>query len=404
MVQFRMLTKPRWVVAICPGGLLFVDGLKQREILNRIAPDFARDGEKGYIQRAKERILEFVEVYTKSAHADGYVIGISGGIDSFLVGALLAENCQRTGRELVAVLLPNGMQADISDARDCAARIAEIYPKTCIEEINIGATYEQSVATLSGCAAFHSNPYSLGNLQPRLRMLFQYALSQGKLVAGTDQASEAVTGFYTKYGDGGTDFNPIGQLIKDDIYAMSAELGAPEAVLRKKPAAGLGISADDESELRLSYADICAYLKGMPIDADAEKRLIHLYDASMHKRAVPPTPAWLHRDQEQVTHLCVGDTTDTTESIRYLNEHPMEEVLYVNVNRTDPFISKVYKTVNTPIARYNCFTGDRSPVNGQFGSLFDNVRPLVRISGDMQMAKNIVNGLEDRGCVLELLG
>lgn len=362
--------------------------IKQRDILNQLSPDFARDGEaqSDYIDRKRVQILNFISEYTKRAHARGWVIGISGGIDSFLVGALLAMDARNSGAELIAVMLPNGHQSDIEDARECADVIAKIYPAVNVCTVNIHDAYIGMLDGLSESGLFQGDPYSTGNIQPRLRMVAQYAMARGLLVAGTDHASEAVTGFYTKYGDGGVDFNPIGQLIKDDIYDMSSRLGAPRAVMEKAPAAGIGISADDESELGISYKDICAFLKGHRIDAEPERKIVRMFDASAHKRTTPPTTAWLYERKVRITHVHCGDLA-TEASLRYINEHQDQEVLYVDTHDTR-FGRCVEKTINTPIHRYNCFGGSRLE-NDAFGALRENVHEHVMLTGDRGLARAV---------------
>lgn len=365
--------------------------LKQRQILGALSPDFARDQEteNDYLDRAQARITEFIDTYLASARSEGAVIGISGGIDSFLVGALLAGSFAKTKRRLIAVMLPNGVQSDLADAQACADRIQEIYPDTVVDTLNIGSAYEACVKTLENLDFFQSDLYALGNLQPRLRMLYQYALAKNMLVAGTDHASESVTGFYTKYGDGGVDFNPIGQMIKDDIYALSGRLGAPQPVMDKQPAAGIGISKDDESELKLSYKDICAFLKGNPVAEDVEERLVGFYDRSAHKRTVPPTPGWLYRVEEPVTHIHCGMVSDPVaeECLAYLQDNPSEMVLYVG-EVSGLFGSRLHKTVNTPIARYNRFD-EETLENTFYGTLTANAEKTVVLTGNGDMADRI---------------
>lgn len=354
--------------------------VKQRDILNKLSPDFARDGESQaeYISRKHAQILRFISEYTKSAHAAGWVIGISGGIDSFLVGALLAECAKTDGKELIAVMLPNGEQHDISDAVDCTEVLRSIYPGVRICTVNIAEAYDGMVESLDGSGQFVRDAYTTGNIQPRLRMTAQYALAKGLLVAGTDHTSEAITGFYTKYGDGGVDFNPIGQMIKDDIYDLSRSLNAPKAVMDKAPAAGIGISVDDESELGISYADICSYLRGNPIPESGEERIVRMFNASAHKRTTPPTTAWLYTEYKTVTHIHCGGAA-AEESVEYINAHPWQEVLYVDTD-DERLINGINKTVNTPIKRYNCFSGS-DMANPEYGALVDNIHDCVVLTG-----------------------
>lgn len=263
--------------------------MKQRQILNQIAPDFRRDKEtqQAYLEHKHKQIVDFLISYVKQNGLKGLVLGVSGGVDSFLAGALSAQAMAQIDGKLLLVMLPCGKQADIKDAQDSVARIQEIYPQAEAHTLAIGSGYAGAVEDLKTVDCFSSDKTTLGNLQPRLRMMYQYALAQGMLVVGTDHTAEGVTGFYTKYGDGGSDINPLQDLVKDDIYEMAALLGAPAAVLTKKPAAGLGITEDDESELGIAYSDIYAYLRGNIIDAETQKRLEYLYDVSVHKRALP---------------------------------------------------------------------------------------------------------------------
>lgn len=370
--------------------------LKQRDILNELAPDFARNGQsqEEYIAWKEEQIIRFIREYTESARADGWVIGISGGIDSFLAGALLAKAACGDRKKLLCVLLPNGEQKDLRDAQECAERISELYPDADVTTVNIGHGFAGALEDLDACPFFKRTPYSVGNLQPRLRMLYQYALAAGLLVCGTDHASEAITGFYTKYGDGGVDFNPLGQMVKDDIYAMSASLGAPRCVMDKAPAAGIGISEDDESELGISYEHICAFLKGNRIPDRVEEKLIRHFDTSAHKRAVPPTTAWLDqpRPVPRRTHVRCGAGSER--ALAYINENPDVQVLYVGVSDPEPYRRHVRKTVNTPLEQYNMFRLDGSALGDGWGSLRQNLQETVLMSGPAEVRAQVEAVLE----------
>lgn len=366
--------------------------LAQRRILGSLGPDFARDhqDEDAYLDAKREQVLRFVDEYTSSAGAGGWVIGISGGVDSFLVGALLALDAASSGRRLLALLLPNGEQSDIADAEACADVLRQICPATRVETINIRHGYEGALEDLSHSASFDpKDRYQTGNLQPRIRMMYQYAAGSGLLVAGTDHATEAVTGFYTKYGDGGVDFNPIGDMVKDDISALSEELGAPRSVLEKAPAAGLGISGTDEEELGLTYADLCRFLKGWRVDSAVEEAICSKFDKSAHKRRVPPGPSWLSELTFRTTHIHCGDAM-ANETVEYINAHPEEEVLYVGTTEPEEFSDRVEKTVNSPLARYNVFsTPDEGATSPHFGDLRDNVEPVVRLTGAQEACARV---------------
>ncbi len=408
--------------------------MKQREIISAIAPDFAREGESRaeYIERKKTQIVNWVAGYVKKCGTAGVVLGVSGGIDSFLAGSLCALAMAKLQKTLRLVILPNGEQADYKDALDSVEAIKKLYPQTVADTVSIGGGYEAAREALSAAAGFTPDAYTLGNLQPRLRMTYQYALAKNMLVIGTDHAAEAVTGFYTKYGDGGSDINPLQELLKDDIYEMSALFGAPEAVMKKRPAAGLGITEDDESELGMSYADICAYLRGNVIDTAAAKKLESIYERSEHKRALPSSPRDVYTLPNTECIVCVdlvGSFIDmempcinakraVKASVAYINAHPGAQVFYVRdlhpknhcsflenggiwpphaVDGTrgadfhPSFYKDIKKTVNTPIEHYNVFNKGTDEAkeqyssvmakNTSFGLLADNLGKNVTVLG-----------------------
>ncbi len=399
--------------------------LKQREILNDIAPDFARDGEMRYISKKRDAIVSFIGKYMEDSHAKGVVLGLSGGVDSYLVGALCALSCRESNKRLLLLSQPNREQQDYADVLLSEEFIREIYPAAEFHRLSIEHAYRGALKDLDSVGeAFSGGRYAKGNLQARLRMIFQYALANGMLVMGTDHATESVTGFYTKYGDGGVDVNPIGELLKDDIYAMAKDLGAPGAVIEKAPSAGLGISGTDEEELGIKYCDICSYLKGNLIGDEAGERLIGYYERTRHKRAMPATmketPPMAGKRTIIVVDFvhafidgelaCANAGEALKNSIEYINSRPAKSVLYardrhpqnhcsfaerggpwpahaVDGTRSAAFHESLYteilKTVNTPIERYNVFDKGRDEgteqysaadaVNEAYGTLRGNV-------------------------------
>lgn len=385
--------------------------MKQRQILNDISPDFRRDhqGQEEYIVGKKAQTIDFIRRYMNRANAKGVVLGVSGGVDSFLCAALCAEACAAEGKQMYIVLLPNGVQSDFKDAEDSARQVMRLNPQTICDTVSIAGGYAGALSDLKDAQGFTQDTYTLGNIQPRLRMMYQYALAKGMLVAGTDHATEAITGFYTKYGDGGSDFNPLQELVKDDIYEMSRTYGAPPAVLSKQPAAGLGISATDEEELGIRYADICAYLKGNIIPDAAREKLEAAYDRSMHKRALAASLKDEYSHREPVTHIHIGTVEEErvlNSTVGYINAHPEQNVVYVtDGNLKDTFYADVKKTTNTPIARYNCFMpeGDGG-VNDAYGRLAHNIERNVMVSGKVdETFQRILLHLMNSRCQVTLL-
>ncbi len=364
--------------------------MRQRQILNDISPDFKRDTQtqEQYIAEKKEQTVDFIRRYLRGSGAMGVVLGISGGIDSFLCGALCAQACAQEQKKMYLVLLPNGDQPDIDDARACADQILKMNPQSVCDTVSIAGGYAGALCDLKDAQGFVQDAYTLGNLQPRLRMMYQYALAKGMLVAGTDHATESITGFFTKHGDGGSDFNPLQELVKDDIYAMSALYGAPQTVMDKQPAAGLGISQTDEDELGIRYADICAYLKGGVIAPREREKLEAIYLRSMHKRSLAASLKDEYTKKSPVTRIHIGSVGSgrvLKSTISDINAHPEQNVLYVATGALEQeFYSEIKKTVNTPVSRYNIFVpqGD-SAANEAFGDLLENVEDSVVVSGEV---------------------
>ncbi len=416
--------------------------MKQREILNDIAPDFARNGQtqEAYVVSKARKMEEYIARYVRNSGMEGIVLGISGGVDSFLVGALCAQAMRDAQRKLYLLILPNGDQADFDDAQDSITRIQEIFPEAATDTVNIQGAYNGAIADLLAARGFTDDVYTLGNLQPRIRMMHQYALAKRMLVAGTDHATESITGFFTKYGDGGTDFNPIQELIKDDIYDMAAYYGAPKEVLKKPAAAGLGITKDDESELGIKYADICAYLRGNVINPAVREKLERMYDITRHKRAVPASMKDEYAPQRSFTILavdfihafidgalaCQNAEGAVKETISFINAHPEANVLYVRdfhpknhcsfaenggkwpahavegtqeVEFPEAFYTEIKKTVNTPIMRYNVFQKGMDAQKEQYSG-FEAKNEAYGAISDGLAKKVVVVGAATEYCVL----
>lgn len=252
--------------------------------------------------------VRFLVDYLRSTPATGFVLGISGGQDSTLAGRLCQLAAQRLRDEgmpqarFVAMRLPYGEQADEADAQTA---LEFIHPDACLTVDVRPASDASSAAAATALSEIpqHSGPlrdFVRGNVKARERMIAQYAVAGqlGLLVVGTDHAAEAVTGFYTKYGDGGVDLNPLAGLSKRQGAALLRDLGAPESTWRKVPTADLednrpGIP--DEVALGVTYTQIDDYLEGCNgLEDAAIVRIEQLYLNSRHKRATPATPhdAW----------------------------------------------------------------------------------------------------------------
>lgn len=247
------------------------------------------------------RRVEFLKTYLRSTRAQGFVLGISGGQDSTLTGKL----CQRAAEELraegaqaqfLAVRLPYGIQADEDDATVALGFIA---PDRAVT-VNIkGASDAASAATAEALGSTEVRDFVRGNIKARQRMIAQYALAGelGYIVVGTDHAAEAITGFFTKFGDGGVDITPLTGLTKRQGAELLRELGAPQSTWKKVPTADLEDdrpALPDEEALGVTYTQIDDYLEGKDVSDDVAEKLERMFLNTRHKRAVPVTPfdAW----------------------------------------------------------------------------------------------------------------
>ncbi|OZD66408.1 NAD(+) synthase [Rhodococcus sp. 05-340-1] len=243
------------------------------------------------------RRVDFLKDYLASTPASGFVLGISGGQDSTLTGKLAqqaATELRADGHEaeFVAVRLPYGVQADEDDA---SIALKFIDPDRTVT-VNIkDAADAAAAATADALGSAEIRDFVRGNIKARQRMVAQYALAGelGYVVVGTDHAAEAITGFFTKFGDGGVDLTPLTGLSKRQGAALLRELGAPESTWRKVPTADLEDdrpALPDEEALGVTYEQIDDYLEGKDVTDEVADKLEKMFLATRHKRTVPVTP------------------------------------------------------------------------------------------------------------------
>lgn len=239
------------------------------------------------------RRVEFLKTYLTSTPARGFVLGISGGQDSSLAGRLCALATEELGEgyTFVAVRLPHHVQADEDDAQLALQFIRA--PETVT--LNIGPATDAATSSVQDALGAPLSDFVRGNLKARERMALQYALAgqRNLLVVGTDHAAEAVTGFYTKYGDGGVDLTPLVGLNKRQGRALLEYLGAPERLYLKTPTADLEDNRPglpDEAALGVTYGMIDDYLEGKQVPPSASAIVEKWYLGTRHKRAMPVSP------------------------------------------------------------------------------------------------------------------
>ncbi|HEY0374669.1 MAG TPA: ammonia-dependent NAD(+) synthetase [Amnibacterium sp.] len=248
------------------------------------------------VEEELARRRDFLVAYLEASGAKGFVLAVSGGQDSTLAGKLCqlaAEQARERGLDatLTTVRLPYGVQADEDDAQEALRFIAPDVVRT----VNIKASVDALAADYEQAVGAPLSDFAKGNTKARIRMVVQYAIAgeSGALVVGTDHGAEAITGFFTKFGDGGADVLPLSGLTKSQGASILKHLGAPERLYTKAPTADLldlRPGQTDEENLGIAYRDIDAYLQGADVDADTAARIEEQFRKTEHKRHLPVTP------------------------------------------------------------------------------------------------------------------
>jgi NAD+ synthase len=243
-------------------------------------------------------IVSWLRQRATAATARGFVVGLSGGLDS----AVVARLCQLAApRQVVGAIMP--CRSDPLDEAD-AALVADAFGIPVIR-IDLEPAHDALLAEARaalGALPFEMRPamdeaagrVALGNVRPRLRMttLYYIANSLTYLVAGTGNRSELTVGYFTKHGDGGVDVLPIGHLLKSQVRTLARYLGVPQTIIDKPPSAGLWLGQTDEAEMGFSYADLERYLTEGPegVSPGLALRIERLIRSTEHKRSLPPAP------------------------------------------------------------------------------------------------------------------
>ncbi|MFB6819982.1 ammonia-dependent NAD(+) synthetase [Streptomyces virginiae] len=252
------------------------------------------------VRQEIERRVAFLAERLTSTGLRALVLGISGGVDSTTAGRLCqlaVERARAAGHEATffAMRLPYGTQADENDAQLAldfirADRVLTVDVKSASD-----AALE---AALAGGTVFrdaHHQDFVHGNIKARQRMIAQYTVAGAHdgLVVGTDHAAEAVSGFFTKFGDGAADVVPLTGLTKRRVRALAQELGAPAELVHKTPTADLETldpGKPDEDALGVTYDDIDDLLEGKPVEGTAFAAIVTRYRLTEHKRQLPIAP------------------------------------------------------------------------------------------------------------------
>ena len=265
----------------------------QEEIINALGVNSQIDPQAEVTKR-----IQFICDFLQTTKMKALVLGISGGQDSSLAGRLsqlavekLREETGDNEYQFIAVRLPYGEQADESDAMFA---INDFIKPDKIMRVNIKAATDAMVVSLNEAGTPISD-FNKGNIKARERMIVQYAIGgENKgVVVGTDHAAEAVTGFYTKFGDGGADITPLSGLDKRQGKALLQYLGAPAKLYDKTPTADLEEDKPmrpDEEALGVRYDEIDDYLEGREVSPAAAEKIEGWYRRTQHKRHLPIAP------------------------------------------------------------------------------------------------------------------
>ncbi len=233
---------------------------------------------RNYAEEFEKRV-EFLRSALHESGCRGFVFGNSGGKDSALVGILCKAACENT----VGIIMPceskRNFGEDAADARELAAQFG--IESRCVDITPVRAAL---VEQLRGVAELNS--MALINLAPRIRMTTLYAIAaaEARLVVGTGNRSELYIGYYTKWGDGASDINPIADLCATEVLEFLRYLKAPESITAKAPSAGLFDGQTDEQEIGVSYAELDRYLltgQGSEHTLSVAERM---HRSSAHKR------------------------------------------------------------------------------------------------------------------------
>jgi len=202
-----------------------------------------------------EHIKVWLDDYVTSARLSGFIIGISGGIDSALTSTL----CAMTGKKVVLLSMPiRQTKAEYSRAMNHIADLKQKFPNVVSYDIDLTSTFVDFETKMP--FDLKENHLTMANSRARLRMTTLYALGQahGCLVAGTgNKVEDFGVGFYTKYGDGGVDVSPIADLTKSQVWAISKEVGVIQEIIDAKPTDGLWEDGrTDEDQIGASYPEL----------------------------------------------------------------------------------------------------------------------------------------------------
>jgi NAD+ synthase len=209
------------------------------------------------VEKVNTQIVQWLKTYAENAKVKGFVIGISGGVDSAVTSTL----CAQTGMDVLCVEMPiHQHQSHVSRGREHIEQLKKRFPNVTNTQADLTSVFETFKKEVPTDFEENKLNLTLANTRARLRMttLYYFAGVHGLLVAGTgNKVEDFGVGFYTKYGDGGVDLSPIADLMKSEVFSLAAYLNVPESILKASPSDGLfGDEKTDEQQLGASYDEL----------------------------------------------------------------------------------------------------------------------------------------------------
>lgn len=232
-----------------------------------------------------EKLVRWIRYKVTNAHSQGCLVGMSGGVDSSVTAALCLQACPNSawGIHVICDTLPR----DTEDAVLAAGTVG-----IPLMQVDITEAYHSLSAVLSTDGTGRLDKMAAGNLRARLMMavLYHHAREKNALVVGTTNQSEMAVGYFTKYGDGGADLLPLGNVVKTGVWEMAGLLNVPPRIIHKQPTAGFWPGQTDEEDMGFTYKQLDRVLLNQENDIHVQAMVDRLSILNDHKKKRPPIP------------------------------------------------------------------------------------------------------------------
>lgn len=236
-------------------------------------------------QSTVEKLVRWIRYKVTNAHANGCLVGMSGGVDSSVTAALCVRACPGAawGIHVICRTLPRDTEDAILAAETLGIPLIPV---------DITEAFRSMADSLQEGGLDAMDRMAAGNLRARLMMavLYHRAREKGALVVGTTNRSEMAVGYFTKYGDGGADLLPLGDIVKTDVWEMASLLGVPGRIIRKQPSAGFWPGQTDEEDMGFTYRQLDRVLLNQEQDIHIQAMVDRMAILNDHKKKRPPIP------------------------------------------------------------------------------------------------------------------